>query len=322
MTKQPVRRKITAKPAKKVTPKKLTVKKPALKKTVAKKVVPKKMHHKLKKAVVPHKANDYRPHLVRRTGLAMALVLILALQLSPIVTDRFGDVLGREVDITQQHLLADTNKQRLQANQPALQISQQLSAAATLKAQDMLKDQYWAHESPDGVGPWQWFGEAGYEYSYAGENLARGFNTASGIVTAWMDSDEHRENMLNPHYADVGFAVVEGSLNGDETNIIVAMYGAPQTANMATGVVLAATSPPTNLLTRMGVGLQQMTPAALASISLMFMITAVALLAHAYRKQLPKPLQQTWYKHHGLYKAVGTSSLVVVLIALYGGGQI
>ena len=58
------------------------------------------------------------------------------------------------------------------------------------------------------------------------------------VITAWMDSDEHRDNMLNSHYTDVGFAVLEGRLGDSDTNIIVAMYGAPQTNSMATGVVL------------------------------------------------------------------------------------
>ncbi len=327
MIKKPLRKKVAATPARRVALKKATSKKHASKRATAKKVLnakvtPKKIHRNIKKAVVPHKANDYRPHLVRRTGLAFVLVLVLALQLSPAVTDRLGNVLGWEADITQQQLLAGTNEQRLTANQPALQINQKLSAAATLKAQDMFNNQYWSHESPQGVGPWQWFNETGYEYSYAGENLARGFNTAPGVVTAWMDSDEHRENMLNSHYTDVGFAVIDGTLNGSDTNIIVAMYGTPQTTTMSTGVVLAANSPPANLLTRIGVGMQQLTPAALASMVLMFGVAATALLAHAYRKKLPTPLKRSWYRHHGMYKAVGMSSLVVVLVALYGGGQI
>ncbi len=100
------------------------------------------------------------------------------------------------------------------------------------------------------------------------------------------------------------------------------MYRTLQTTAMTIGVVLAANSPLANPTTRMCVGLQQLTPAALASMILMFGVTAVALLAHAYRRQLPKPLRQSWYRHHGMYKAVGMSSLVIVLIALYGGGQI
>ena len=111
--------------------------------------------------------------------------------------------------------------------------------------------------------------------------------------------------------------------------LVVALYGAPKstgtlaaTRGSAHPSTFAAADGSTSLITRLGVGVQSMTPALLGSIMLLIFATGVALAAHAYRKKLPKPLRQSWYRHHGLYKAVGMTSLVVVLIALYGGGQI
>ena len=65
-----------------------------------------------------------------------------------------------------------------------------------------------------------------------------------------------------------------------------------------------------------------MTPAMVGSLALLLMTAMVALVAHAYRHQLPKPIRTSWRRHHGLYKSVGMASLAVVVVTLYGGGQI
>jgi hypothetical protein len=69
--------------------------------------------------------------------------------------------------------------------------------------------------------------EAGYQYEYAGENLAKNFLFSKNVVEAWMDSPTHRENVLRPEYTDVGFAVVNDVLNGEETTLVVQMFGKP-----------------------------------------------------------------------------------------------
>jgi len=91
----------------------------------------------------------------------------------------------------------------------------------------MLAKGYWAHFAPDGTSPWSFFLSFGYKYKYAGENLARDFPDASSAVTAWMNSPSHRENILNPNYEDIGIGVVEGSLAGADTTIIVQFFGTP-----------------------------------------------------------------------------------------------
>jgi hypothetical protein len=100
-------------------------------------------------------------------------------------------------------------------------MNSQLTQAAQLKAKDMFAKDYWAHNSPNGTMPWDFIKQAGYDYQYAGENLARGFTTSNDVVTAWMNSPEHRENMLSPNYHDVGFALQEGSLTGEPDTILI-----------------------------------------------------------------------------------------------------
>ncbi len=275
----------------------------------------------LKHAVVPHKGNGFHPHLIRRNGLIIVLGVIIALQFMPQPPVPLT-VLGEQVDVTSQSLLDDTNARRSEANVAPLEIDRKLSAAATSKARDMFEKQYWAHTSPDGTTPWYWLREVNYRYDYAGENLAKGFRTSDALITAWMNSPEHRDNMLNPNYQHVGFSVIEGRLDGETTRLVVAMYGSPQTASSGiTETVLAATGTPSPIA-RLGIGLQSMTPVLLASIILLMGMSIISLSAHLYRKYLPKSVLNTWKRHHGLYKAVGMTSLIFVLIALYGGGQI
>lgn len=137
----------------------------------------------------------------------------------------FPSVLGTFSDITSQQLLLLTNQFRQQNGLPPLQLNQNLSEAALNKANNMFFEDYWAHDSPDGKTPWDFIKAAGYNYVYAGENLARGFTTAQSVVDAWMASPEHRANMLSPNYTNVGYAVETGKLTGEDTVLVVEMFG-------------------------------------------------------------------------------------------------
>lgn len=276
----------------------------------------------VKHAVVPHKGNGYRPHLIRRWGIVAVLSIVGCLQFIAQPIEQ-PTVLGQKADVTSQTLIDDTNAERTKAGVAPLKINTRLSAAATLKARHMFEQQYWAHNAPDGTTPWHWLRESNYQYTYAGENLAKGFRTSGTLIGAWMNSPEHRDNLLNPSYEDVGFAVVDGRLNGEATKLVVAMYGTPVRGGLGatTQTVLAATGS-TSFMTRVGLGLQALTPTMLASIFLLLFVSVVALVAHSYRFSLPKPLLGGWRRHHGLYKATGMMSLAVVLVALYSSGQI
>ena len=98
---------------------------------------------------------------------------------------------------------------------------------AQRNAGDMFAFNYWAHNSPSGRDPWSFFQEVGYKYIYAGENLARDFMNSESVVEAWMNSPSHRENLLNPNYKEIGLAVVNGTLNGVETTLVVQSFGTP-----------------------------------------------------------------------------------------------
>lgn len=102
-----------------------------------------------------------------------------------------------------------------------------MSQAATLKANNMFEQNYWSHYGPNGSTPWDYILKSGYQYEYAGENLAKNFLFSQGVVDGWMDSETHKNNILRKDYTDVGFAIVNGTLNNEPTTLVVQMFGKP-----------------------------------------------------------------------------------------------
>jgi hypothetical protein len=239
-----------------------------------------------------------------------------------------GTVLGAQQTISANDLFSQTNVQRLQHQLPALTLDDRLSQAAFLKAKDMFRQQYWAHTAPDGTTPWHWFGVVGYNYTYAGENLAKDFMSAGAVTAAWMASPDHRANILDKDYSQVGFAVVDGTLSGQPTTLVVALYGKPVTslagvaASQSPQETVSAMEQPVTLWTRLVIAASAFTPVALVALIILTITSGVASVAHFYRNKLPKQLRQSWYRHHGLYKFIGTLSMIIIVISLYGSGQI
>lgn len=129
-------------------------------------------------------------------------------------------------DLSATFIISDTNYVRAKYNLHPLKENAELTAAAYLKAYDMFEHQYWDHVSPEGKTPWYFIRNTNYDFRFAGENLAKDFASSDDVLSAWMESPEHRANILNPNYEDIGVAIVKGELNGKETVLIVAIYGA------------------------------------------------------------------------------------------------
>lgn len=144
-----------------------------------------------------------------------------------------GSILGYASNITVSEVIVQTNTQRAASGLRELTFNQQLTQAATAKAQNMFSNNYWAHTSPDGTQPWDFIKSAGYTYKIAGENLARDFDSTSPMVSAWMASPTHRANIMNPRYEEIGVAVVDGLLDGVETTLVVQMFGTPTSQEVA-----------------------------------------------------------------------------------------
>jgi hypothetical protein len=122
------------------------------------------------------------------------------------------------------------NRSRAAAGLQALSENPKLSQAAKDKAQDMIRNDYFAHTSPKGVTPWSWLKKEGYDSKLAGENLAINFESAKEQHEAWMDSKTHRDNIMNSRYREIGVAVMRGEIDGEEAVVTVQFFGTPAKA--------------------------------------------------------------------------------------------
>ncbi len=182
--------------------------------------------HSILSYFLPHEDNNYRAKLLHHKSLLFVLIIIFCASFFISgLRFNFPSVLGVSADISSQKLLLLVNQKREANGLPPLILNEKLSLAAVNKAKDMFRKNYWAHDSPDGETPWIFMKTAGYNYVYAGENLARGFDNTDSIVNAWMASAQHKANLLSSNYRDVGFAIEAGKLAGEDTILVVQELG-------------------------------------------------------------------------------------------------
>src|SRR5215212_590571 len=120
-------------------------------------------------------------------------------------------------DITRDAVIAQMNEYRAQAGLTPLHEDSRLELAAEDRMRDMEDLGYWAHQAPDGRSPFLWLAQRSYAFSFAGENLARGFETNEVLVSSWMESEGHRANIMSPFFQDCGIAIIDGAVTGRET---------------------------------------------------------------------------------------------------------
>src|SRR3989339_1571593 len=188
---------------------------------------------------IPHEENNFRAKSLHTDFLTVYLVIAFLMMLV-FKQGNIHDVLGFATDISVDKLYQLTNEQRQKNNLPSLSLNSALSLAAQRKAENMFQENYWSHYSPDGKTPWDFILGAGYQYEYAGENLAKNFLFSNGVVDAWMDSTTHRENILKKEYTEVGYAIVNGILNGEQTTIVVQEFGKPMASSFTPETVEAS----------------------------------------------------------------------------------
>jgi len=107
----------------------------------------------------------------------------------------------------QKEVLDLVNKERTSRGLQALKFNSELSNVATLKSQDMIDKNYFDHTSPTYGSPFDMMKKLGLSYSSAGENIAMGQETPQEVMNAWMNSDGHRKNILNPNFTELGVGV-------------------------------------------------------------------------------------------------------------------
>src|SRR3989344_8683734 len=199
-------------------------------------------HAPLKHFFIPGPHNIYRPLFLRlESAVAMGAVVLLlfaiALAVERLVVKNPSPQFGAVVAAV---LVDLANADRSAEGLPELAIDPTLETAAQMKADDMAEREYFAHETPEGFSPWHWFGQAGYGFRYAGENLAVYFSDSTEVEKAWMNSPLHRANILSDKYSEVGIAIAHGRYQGNETTFVVQMFGNPSETSRA---VVSSTEP-------------------------------------------------------------------------------
>jgi uncharacterized protein YkwD len=143
---------------------------------------------------------------------------------------QFANIISGVPAFAKEEIASQTNIFRKLLGFEELKESPILDKAASQKLQDMIKNQYFAHTSPRGISPWYWFELNGYNYIYAGENLAIGFTTAKETVDAWIDSPSHKANLANPNFKEIGIAVAPAKIQNNEGFLVVQLFGTPKPA--------------------------------------------------------------------------------------------
>ena len=193
---------------------------------------------------VPGHHNAHRPRVLHRSWLVFFLAVILA-------TEGFlvSNLIARQSNqqflaaVVPAEIIALTNTERVDNSVGTLQEDALLDSAASAKAADMAANGYFSHVGPDGKTPWQWIDESGYQYQYAGENLAVRFINSTDVVNAWMASPTHRANMVKPVYTQIGVGVAVGMYEGQPATYVVQYFGTPKTAAAAAVADTAAQTP-------------------------------------------------------------------------------
>lgn len=133
--------------------------------------------------------------------------------------------------ISPEGLIELTNIERERNGMDKLTVNHLLTQAAAKKASAIFEAQTFQHNISDKKFS-NWVQEAGYQYSYIGENLAMDFTAPESIIKAWLGSEPHKKNLLNVRFTEIGIAVAEGKFDGEATIVVVQIFGEPINAQI------------------------------------------------------------------------------------------
>ncbi len=180
----------------------------------------------------------WEPRFLQKEVFAATTALVICLFAGAGLIDRYVKDSGSPyIAAVISAVLVDlANEDRAKQELHGLRINPKLVAAAQAKANDMATKGYFAHETPEGHNSWYWFEKVGYDYAYAGENLAVDFSESNDVEVAWMKSASHRANILNENYTEIGIATAEGMYKGHPTVFAVQMFGRPSASEVARAI--------------------------------------------------------------------------------------
>jgi uncharacterized protein YkwD len=146
----------------------------------------------------------HAPRSLGAFGFTMALSLF---GVSGLVTKCAPPSVSAPIDIsTECNNLV--NVQRSAAGLAPLTIVGFLNSAAEQHSTDQAKRRKMTHTGSNGSNAGQRMTANGYRWSTWGENVAAGQPDCTSVIGAWMNSEGHRANILNPAMTDIGIGAV------------------------------------------------------------------------------------------------------------------
>ena len=94
------------------------------------------------------------------------------------------------------------NEERAKAGLPPLEEAADVSVAAGVRAQELTSS--FSHTRPDGSAYKTALVQNGVTFRISGENVAYGYSSPEAVMAAWMNSEGHRQNILNEKYTTIG----------------------------------------------------------------------------------------------------------------------
>jgi uncharacterized protein YkwD len=103
--------------------------------------------------------------------------------------------------------LALINAERVRHGCKPLRVEARLSEAAERQSRGMAERHYFSHNAPDGSTPGRRVKDTGYVYQMVGENIEINSDGPEAVVSTWMNSPGHRQNILMCAFRETGIAM-------------------------------------------------------------------------------------------------------------------
>lgn len=166
----------------------------------------------------------------------LALVVVLAALVGPSTAAPSSSRRVLALSSLEAGVLQQLNQIRAQHHLVPLVLSGPLTVASKQHSAEMGADGYFEHQSHDGTAFWKrigrWYPQSPFHYWSVGENLLWSSPDvdASRALDLWMNSPEHRANILAPRWREVGISAVHltaapGTYDGLAVTIVTTDFG-------------------------------------------------------------------------------------------------
>ena len=168
-----------------------------------------------------------------RPGRLAALIIVLVSGLMACAPAPFPPIKSSGASLKEKvppsdlegHFIRLINEERGRQRLAPLSFSPLLARTAEAHSQDMARNNFFSHRSPDQGGTEERVKRSGYRWWAYGENIGCGQETPEKILAAWMKSSSHRENILGATYTEVGIGFIKG---GECRYYWTALFGRPR----------------------------------------------------------------------------------------------